>query len=501
MNEGYATQGRHGLTAIARAKLSRPVTQAIEDSLIRPSTTVFDYGCGRGGDVARLNDLGIKAAGWDPVHRPASPCVPADVVNIGYVVNVIENPDVRAQALQAAWKLTHRLLIVSARLDWDVAPTATFHGDGVLTAKGTFQKFYRQEELRSWVEEVLLTHSVAASPGIIYVFKDKGLEQAYLLSRVRQRSRLGSRQNFLQREELLETNRNLLEPLAIFLECRGRLPEVEEIPDSAELVSRFGSIRSALAMAERIADATTWQQSRKSLGDDLLVYLALATFGGRPRYSELSLETQNDVKALFGSHKEACQKADGLLMALGDSERRSRACSERSTGKVTPDALYVHVTALPSLPPLLRVYEGCARALTGTITNATLVKLHRLTPKVSYLVYPCFDKEPHPALHVSIRANLKTLDVKYRDFRNFDNPPILHRKETFVTADYPGRATFERLTSQEERHGLLDNPAAIGTKLAWHARVKAAGWRISGHRLLRLKSISANEDFQTLTMN
>jgi DNA phosphorothioation-associated putative methyltransferase len=167
------------------------------------------------------------------------------------------------------------------------------------------------------------------------------------------------------------------------------------------------------------------------------VYLALAAFGGRPKFTALPPDTQLDVRAFFGSYKAACERADTLLFGAGNQEAIDRACREAPVGKLTPEALYVHVSALARLSPLLRVYEGCGRILTGTVEAVTIVKLHRFEPKVSYLVYPTFDREPHPALHMSVRADLRRLDIRIRDFRKWQNPPILHRKETFVAADYP----------------------------------------------------------------
>lgn len=123
---------------------------------------------------------------------------------------------------------------------------------------------------------------------------------------------------------------------------------------------------------------------------------------------------------------------------------------------MTHEALYVHSSALPRLCPLLRVYEGCGRALAGTVEQANVIKLNRIEPKVSYLSYPEFDRDPHPALATSVRADLKRLHLKFRDFRESQNPPILHRKETLVAPDYPGRDKFARLTKQEERNGLLE---------------------------------------------
>ncbi len=42
--------------------------------------------------------------------------------------------------------------------------------------------------------------------------------------------------------------------------------------------------------------------------------------------------------------------------------RPSTKPAKSAVGKLLPTALYVHRTALEALDPLLRVYEGCARA-------------------------------------------------------------------------------------------------------------------------------------------
>ena len=89
-------------TAIRRTDLSRPVTQALQDGLIAPSRSLLDYGCGRGGDVQRLRELGYSVSGWDPAFAPDEPLEPADVVNLGYVINVIESPAERADTLRSS---------------------------------------------------------------------------------------------------------------------------------------------------------------------------------------------------------------------------------------------------------------------------------------------------------------------------------------------------------------------------------------------------------------
>ena len=83
-------------TAISRSDYSRPIRIAFSDGLISPQVTVFDFGCGRGDDVRYLSLNGVQAKGWDPRYFPDRELSPAQVVNLGYVVNVIEDTEERA---------------------------------------------------------------------------------------------------------------------------------------------------------------------------------------------------------------------------------------------------------------------------------------------------------------------------------------------------------------------------------------------------------------------
>ena len=217
------------------------------------------------------------------------------------------------------------------------------------------------------------------------------------------------------------------------------------------------------------------------------MYLALSAFGGRPRFSELPPDLQHDARDLFGNYKEAIAQADKLLFAVGNQEAVEIACRSATFGKLTPEALYVHVDGLSRVPAILRIYTGCAETLTGRVNDATILKMHRLKPQVSFLVYPDFDRIPHPILQASIVSRIREQAVSYKDFSNRDNPPLLHRKENFVPEDYPGREKFERLTLQEERAGLLSDPS-IGTVAGWNDALEHAGYQLRGHRLIRKTS-------------
>jgi DNA phosphorothioation-associated putative methyltransferase len=101
------------------------------------------------------------------------------------------------------------------------------------------------------------------------------------------------------------------------------------------------------------------------------------------------------------------------------------------------------------------------------------------------LQYPDFATDPHPALQRSVKLSLRTRGIDCFDYTASANPLILHRKESFLTADHPLHAKFARLSQQEEKHGLLDDTATIGTKVGWQARLDPAGFVLRGHRLVR----------------
>ena len=162
-------------TALGRTEVSRPIRLALAAGLIHQDDAVLDYGCGRGDDVRTLVGLGYDCVGWDPAYRPDGDLRPSEVVNLGYVVNVIEDPQERSETLRAAWRLANRLLIVAARVDVQARPkNSELLGDGVITRRGTFQKFFTQPELRDWIDETLNSLSVAAAPGIFFVPHRRG---------------------------------------------------------------------------------------------------------------------------------------------------------------------------------------------------------------------------------------------------------------------------------------------------------------------------------------
>ena len=473
-------------TAISRTDYSRPIKIALADGLIGPQATVLDFGCGRGDDVRHLSLAGVQVNGWDPAHMTDGDLASAEVVNVGYVVNVIEDPDERAQCLERAWSYAERTLIVSARLTSETPDLVSVapYGDGFVTSIPTFQKFFEQAELKDWIEDHLSEPAVAAGPGVFYIFRDTADRMAFLASRYRRRGR----ELLPSVESTIDDHKELLRPLVEFFEERGRAPAEQELPRGDEIRERFGSLRRAFRLVQRAHDAEEWKRVVTARGEDLLIFLALSRFDGRPRFGQLPLAMRNDIRAIFSTYRRACEEADVALLAVGDIGRVSRAAKRSAVGKLTPSAIYVHESALGSLPPLLRLYEGCARRYIGRVDGANLIKLHTGEPKVSYLSYPDFESDPHPALAASMTVHLQTFRLRERDYTTSQNPPILHRKETFVASDNPLHAKFARLTRQEESKGLFEAPAHIGTRRGWEELLSEKGLALRGHRLVRQRT-------------
>lgn len=427
--------------------------------------------------------LGYDAGGWDPVLRPRHDRQKAPIVNIGYVVNVIENPAERQEALRRAWALAEQILVVSARLTLEAKSLreTTDYEDGCLTSRGTFQKFFEQQELRQWIDLTLEVSAVPAAPGVFYVFRDEQARTQFLASRYRRRL---AAPRLTKSAELFARHEALLSPLMSFLGERGRLPNDDELENASELVTVFGSIRKAFRVVLYATDEADWDAVRDERSRDLLIYLALSQFEGRPPLGTLPLPLQRDVKAFFSTYKQACMEADTLLYSLGQPGVVDQACQDSSIGKLTPTALYVHETALPELSSVLRLYEGCARAYLGRVEGANIIKLHRGEPKISYLSYPDFESNPHPPLAESLNVHLQTFRVKSRNFKESRNRPILHRKELFVAPNHPCHEKFERLTRVEESKGLFEDTSRIGLQDGWDEVLSRKGYSLKGHRLL-----------------
>jgi len=442
---------------------------------------IFD---GRGGDIRYLTSLGIAAKGWDPIHRPRARRQTCDVVMLTFVLNVIEDAVNRATALQEAWKLTKAVLVVSARLQHERDEAhVRLRGDGWMTTRGTFQKFFDHRELGDFIQQTLHHEVIPATPGTFYLFRS-AVEQECFLSR---RFVVSSLPSYMRESDIeFVQDRVLLDELIKFFVSRGRLPIASELKSANQLRARFGSIAKAFRRLEVLTNRDEWVGLSQRRRVDLLVYLALKLFDGPYRMKDLSDQSQLDVRAHFVSLTNALELAKKLLYGVGRLSNIELACRSSGVGKLTPSALYFHVDAREWLPAILKVYEGCARRITGDMPHANIIKLSKNEKKVSYLNYPDFESDPHPGLVSSDVVNLLTGSHRIITYRRDETQPILHRKELFVHPKDPRRCSFEQITAEEERQGLYSSNQPIGTRGGWTRVVSESHSRTSDGRIPEL---------------
>src|SRR5262245_28365334 len=306
-------------TAIMRNDLSRPVRLAIEAGLFKPQATFFDFGCGHGTDMKTIAERGYTSGGWDPFYLPAAEITAADVVNLGYVINVIENEEERRATLRKAWSLTKEVLIVAAQvLIGEPGKGHLAYNDGLITSRNTFQKYYEQQELKSYIDSVLGADAAPAGLGVYFVFRNEAQAQAFRALRFRSRAATPRVRTHVKS---FDDYREMLEPLMQFISDRGRLPVGGELPNEDGVLSEFRSFARAFAVIRRATDEGEWDKIIERRRQDMLAYIALSRFGKRPKFTDLPPAIQLDIKAFFGKYTSACETADALLLSLRSEGR------------------------------------------------------------------------------------------------------------------------------------------------------------------------------------
>jgi len=507
---------RH-LTALSRSNLSAPVQALWRHGLITPERSVFDYGCGKGDDIRALIENGIQAAGWDPYFRPDGERYIADTVNLGFVVNVIDDLDERIQALRGAYALTRGVLAVAAMLAGQQPPDGCPHRDGFITSRNTFQKYFTQLQLRDFIEHVLDEVAIAAGPGVFFVFKDKMLEQRFLRQRYGERTPHDERRwtvparapqparervvrgpKLSRTETLAKAHRALLEKVWRAWVALGCPPQSAELAPA--LIDGLDGVSLPLSKALRLV-ATQFDQSelhaaQRQKIDDLVVFAALSESRKRQAYRALDPALQLDVRHHFGDYRSLLETAHAALRELTDLEKLNAACvtaSAQGLGWLEDShSLQVQTCIVPRLPALLRLYVGCATLLAGDIADFDLVKIHIRSGKLSLLRFANFATSPVPRLVQRVKVKLRQLDLDLFDYAGDEaGAPLLFWKSRFMNeecADYANQLRFE---AQLQRCGfgpLIDNRPNAS---AFTAALTSERWQIDGHALVRSTDLPA----------
>jgi len=443
--ENHPNIDRHK-TALARHELSAPMKTLAKYGFLNGEYSVFDYGCGRGDDLRELEAHGLDVSGWDPNFRPDAEKTPSDVVNIGFVINVIEDRVERLDALIGSWDLTQKLLVVSAMLaNENFIAQFKPYKDGVITSRNTFQKYYSQSELKEFIESSLDENAIAISPGIFYVFRDKNLEQEFQLNRQKRNyqwrqlttpeliSEVQARLLFTQHETLFEA----------FWKCclnLGRMPAEDEFHQYQQITELTGSPKKALRLVCKWYNQDELEQAASMRKEDLLVYFALAQFQKHKGYAHQPMGLKRDIKVFFGDYRVALTQAKELLFSIADPQDIEAAClqlhqlipSKLDLENDTPHSITFHKSHLNHLNPLLRIYTGAALQLYGELDDIDLIKIHLHSGKLTLLGYDDFSKTT-PLLAERVKIKMAQQSVDFFDYVDTVNrPPLLDKQLYFA---------------------------------------------------------------------
>lgn len=487
-------------TAMTRYGLSTPMQALWRHGYLDSRLTVLDYGCGRGDDVRALKERGIEARGWDPHFSPDGDRSPADVVNLGFVLNVIEEPKERVEALRSAYSLARRVLSVAVvSAGRETAERVRPWRDGVLTARGTFQKAYGQDELRSYLSGALGREPVAVGPGAFFIFRDDADEQAFLAARQRSsapplpprraappQSPRTPRQPRPGKPTPWEIHGELLESLWAQCLDLGREPDETEVPSFPEIREGLGSLSRALRLVRQAKPHDELEQARTRRMGDLLVYFALNLFERRRSAATLPDALRRDIRLFWGSQAKAQEEASRLLFSVGKPTTVLEGCRAAAVAGLghldNEHSLMLRASTALRLPPALRVYLGCATMLYGDVEGADLVKLHVQSGKVTFLTYEDFDESPLPVLLERVKVDMRRQEVQFFGALEGRRQLLFH-KSRYLPPEDPSLATQRTFEAQLDTLGLFDLSGFGPDEATFREGLAAAGMRLSGFAL------------------
>ncbi|UTZ23063.1 DNA phosphorothioation-associated putative methyltransferase [Vibrio campbellii] len=483
-------------TAIVRHELSGPMKTLAKQGYLDGRFSIFDYGCGRGDDLRELEAHGLDVLGWDPVFSPDNDKVKSDIVNLGFVLNVIEDQDERLEALLSAWELANKILVVSVMLAND-SYVAQFqpYKDGVITSRNTFQKYYAQSEFKGYLERSLQEDAIAVAPGIFYIFKDKLEEQRYLQSKYQRHhtwQQLTSPQPIESKDKaklVISQNSTLFDDFwNICLEL-GRVPANDEFNRSEEVRSLIGSHKKVFGLLQEMFDTREFANAEKSRKEDLLVYFSMGLFEKRKPYTHQPKSLKRDIKALFDDYRTAINLATELLFAIADAELIGEQCIKAhhllpASILNAGHSLIFHKSYIEKLPLLLRVYVGAALQMYGELDDVIdLIKIHINSGKLTLTQYDDFEKSV-PYLVERTKIKMADQDIDFFDYIDEQRRPPLLNKHLLLDKQselYEKQKRFDLRLSK--LLGTTATDEVILHRQMFEERLLQAGKTVSGFRI------------------
>ena len=483
-------------TAIVRHGLSAPMKLLAKHGFLSGDYSIFDYGCGRGDDLRELEAHGLDAIGWDPNFAPDNDKSISDVVNLGFVLNVIEEQDERLEALLGAWELSNKLLVVSVMIA-NESYVSQFkpYKDGIITSINTFQKYYYQAEIKGYLERSLQEDVITVAPGIFYIFKDKIEEQIYLGNKYKRQHVWEQRTSPITLDTKEKLKLVIAQHEALFQQfwhkCLelGRPPANDEFDESEQIRNLIGSHKKVFELLKDVYPLAEFEIAKTERIEDILLYLSMELFEKRKPYIHQPDSFKRDIKALFGNYQQARETAKELLYSISDTQLIEEQCviaHQQLDASLLNEghSLIFHKDYLHDLPLSLRVYVGAALQMYGEIDDdIDLIKIHITSGKLTLTAYDDFTKAV-PFLVERIKIKMADQDIDFFDYVEEAKRPPLLNKHLFLPEShqqYKKQLSFDKrlakLLNYNEEQEVMMSQTELNTSLLY-IRKKISGFSI-----------------------
>lgn len=175
------------LTAIHRKNISYPLKQIIDS--LNYAEPILDYGCGHGFDVMYLLEEGYLIDGYDKYIASSVNKITFNkykFIYSFYVLNVIPDISERVDVLEDIKKLSDKdtIIYIAVRSynefikNYKSYANYVDYGDGIVTKKKTFQKYYKEEEIIEFLKDnfkgfFICKMKTNKNTHLFKIFKDK----------------------------------------------------------------------------------------------------------------------------------------------------------------------------------------------------------------------------------------------------------------------------------------------------------------------------------------
>jgi DNA phosphorothioation-associated putative methyltransferase len=442
-----------------------------------------------------LQKMNIDAIGWDPHFLSENSLRNSDIVNLGFILNIIEDLDERIETLRKAYELADKLLVVSVMTEHQENYTdARLYRDGFLTNRNTFQKYFTQEEIKMFIEEHLSADAMAISLGIYYIFKSESLKQDFIANSVKRKidwrslsDRKHKEKQYAPRLNKYEKNQSLFDSFWHTCLEMGRLPRKDEFEFYDKVRRVAGSLPKGLQILAEQYDMTALEDARQKRIEDLEVYFCMSKFSQRIPFKNLSPSLQYDIKSFFGNYTDLEDNAMKLLISAGNPEKIIEECKKIKFGRNEKETFQFHSSYINELSVVLRIYVQCGSILYGNVSECDIIKIHKETGKLSVMFYDDFWKKAHPELKLRVKLKLRGQDVDVFDYATQDQIQLLYEKDSYLASSHSEYPKFVKLTDKEIENGLLSFAGYGPTKDEWEFQLEQKNLKIRGHQLLKRK--------------